>query len=603
MATKVPEGGFWNRDGLTAWLDSLPEDKRAPFARAIAFRAAMRVLPFTIFERVSPYPKKAMPFEIVLSVFRANSVAWMAVKYPSREIISGARSSVAALEAAVYSQSSGNVYAAAAASVSAARSASVPSIDDAINYSGLSCTSAAEAARAAISARAGGDLWSAVSIDAERLSAANYGSFIHTAVWPSDSPMWAQEAQTQMHVSLMSVKDQYGGDAGSGMWNVWLEWYDARAAGKTPWRLRASMAENLEMRIALGDNRDDFWARKPEAINAEIMGWVENARNEIEEIGEPQPTTRGLNLTFRDNFFNGDTEKLESEEFVRETTVSQTPGAIQFDGGDDEPISVRHRASVEEWDTGFKAAKRHSELLRLVEALLRRCQERMQATDSVRELLEDIRLFRDALGATVHDFDPDFAIPRGDGLRQTLSAYENGDDFSRLPPISDDILLALGKAIPAYNQFISLDDHLAKRDEALLGPDARKRMVGPKEGQPRIEAAVESGAAKLEVKEVMEAEALPAPDLPDPENRASRRYSESNKNFARRAIEKAWEFGLAAAKSKAIRYTAYAGSGGYGAAIWVWSNKDWLLKVFAENPTMLKIIQNLLEMLAKLPLG
>lgn len=603
MATKVPEGGFWNRDGLTAWLDSLPEDKRAPFARAIAFRAAMRVLPFTIFEKVSPYPKKAIPFEIVLSVFRANSVAWMAVKYPSREIISGARSSVAALEAAVYSQSSGNVYAAAAASVSAARSASVPSIDDAINYSGLSCTSAAEAARAAISARAGGDLWSAVSIDAERLSAANYGSFIHTAVWPSDSPMWAQEAQTQMHVSLMSVKDQYGGDAGSGMWNVWLEWYDARVAGKTPWRLRASMAENLEMRIALGDNRDDFWARKPEAINAEIMGWVENARNEIEEIGEPQPTTRGLNLTFRDNFFKGDTEKLESEEFIRETTVSQTPGAIQFEGGDDEPISVRHRASVEEWDTGLKAARRHSELLRLVEALLRRCHERMQTTDSVRELLEDIRLFRDALGATVHDFDPDIAIPRGDGLRQTLSAYKNDDNFSRLPPISDDILLALGKAIPAYNQFISLDDHLAKRDEALLGPDARKRMVGPKEGQPRIEAAVEGGAAKQEVREFLEVEALPAPDQPDPENRASRRYSEGNKNFARRAIEKAWEYGLNVAKSKPVLITTVSGGAGYRAATWVWDNKDWLLSVFAENPTMLKIIKGLLELLAKLPLG
>lgn len=94
------------------------------------------------------------------------------------------------------------------------------------------------------------------------------------------------------------------------------------------------------------------------------------------------------------------------------------------------------------------------------------------------------------------------------------------------------------------------------------------------------------GAAKPEVKDVLEEEARQAPDRPDPENRASRRYSEGNKNFARRAIERGWEFVTSPTTRTVGTLTVVSVGGGYSAARWVWANKDWLLNIFAESPRM-----------------
>ncbi|MBU2605903.1 MAG: hypothetical protein KKC43_08430 [Alphaproteobacteria bacterium] len=649
MAAETREGVLKSRSTLKAWLDLLPDPDRVAFARIIAHRAAMRVLPFSRLVNLAAPADIDMPSALTLAVFRASIISRAALKHASSELAESAyaAAAVAANFAAEATRTAVTAKAAAAAYAAAyAADAAAYAVAEAATYA----ADAADAASANTNT-----IWNSVNVDARALEKAGVNALVDEPLWPGPQPSWWVAEWGQMLLDGRNLDAQQQRRSKLQHWQIWNDWYAARADGKAPWGLPEVVAEELELRIALGQHRKDFWEREPEAIHTEIREWINAARSEFATENTEKFDDRGVEKRTISQFIveflqrcggpatidqireafsaadysvvdktmrgtlsrlalNGEIIRIErgvyeAMEYPGKVlsdlapTVLQTSGAIQFDGGDDEPISVRRRASVEEWDTGSKAAKRHSELLRLVEALLRRCQERMLTTDSVRELLEDIRLFRDALGATVQDLDPDFAIPRGDGLRQTLSAYEKDDDFSRLPPISDDILLALGKAIPAYNQFISLDDHLAKRDEALLGPDARKRMVGPKEGQPKIEAAVEGGAAKPEVKEVLDIEALPAPDQPDPENRASRRYSESNKNFARRAIEKAWEYASRITFRGAIGATGAGVGGSWAAAKWVWEYRDWLLSTFAENPTMLKIVQDLLEMLAKLPLG
>ncbi len=62
------------------------------------------------------------------------------------------------------------------------------------------------------------------------------------------------------------------------IWAVWLEWWQARVDGAPSWGLPPALEQEVETRIALGDGRKDFWDRDPAEVNAEIAGWVEEAR-------------------------------------------------------------------------------------------------------------------------------------------------------------------------------------------------------------------------------------------------------------------------------------------------------------------------------------
>jgi hypothetical protein len=163
-----------------------------------------------------------------------------------------------------------------------------------------------------------------------------------------------------------------------------------------------------------------------------------------------------------------------------------------------------------------------------------------------------------------------------------------------LAPIPDDVLLQAGKAMAAYNQYISFDSELARRDEALFGPDARKKLIGPIEGTAKVQEAVAAGVAKPEVAAANKADAAVAPETPDPENRASRRYSEGQKNLGRtlvgRAVTSVVGGGLATASA-------------YKAAHFVWHNQEWFINMFADNPTMTNVLGWLLHYLKHLPLA
>ncbi|MCB1419018.1 MAG: hypothetical protein KDJ74_08475 [Notoacmeibacter sp.] len=621
MSSTIPKGGFRDEGGFRAWLDSLPEEQRAPFAQAIAHRAALRALPLLHTAFSVDKTKAFDPAVLTLAVFRANAISRVAPKYPTREIAdAAARAAYAAARAAARA-----ARAAYAAAYAAARAAAY-----------AAARAAAYAARAARAADAAAEeaMWDAISRDARELEKrGSADGFEDTPLWPEGAPEWWMDQFKR----LTGVLTEQGPNA-PGLWSVWTAWYDAIVIGHSPWRLPRATANKLEKRIALGDGREDFWdteKRSVAEINAEIAGWVEEARSRsnasVSEITDfivtmleesPSPVHiddmrmafYAENIAVNDNTLRRTLSDLNYHGIIRRVSrglyeavpeqvqIPQTKGALQFDGSEGEPIGVRKHASVEEWDTGPKAEKRHAEALRRLDSLLNQCREKSRDSNLLSQFLAELEAFRGVFGASVAEFDPDLAISQADALRRELARQKahlaKPMDMDDINPLPGNLVQQLDNTMSAYNLFISLDDALSKRDEALLGPDAKRNLVPPREGQRRIEQAVEAGAAKPEVKEYLEAEAKPAPDVPDPENRLSRRYSESNKNYFRRHIEVAWNW--AKLPAKIVGGTT---SVGYATAHFVWHNRDWLVRFFDDSPTMLKILGDLLDILAKLPLG
>jgi len=264
MATGIPAAGFVDRDGLKAWLDSLPEADHELFSRIIAHRAAMRVLPFAARAFSTRLADWDAPFVLTQAVFRTNLTSRVAIKYQTRAFSNAAVSAAHAAYSAANAASAASDAAAPAADAASAAGDALAVEADAASASAASASADAAA------------IWETVSADAQALIGA--AALLDTPLWPGGAPGWWREEWAGMQHYLGSLPDRVGGGPGSGQWQVWLDLYGARAEGQSSWDLPEAVAERLEMRITLGDGRGDFWERKPEVINAEISGWVDAAR-------------------------------------------------------------------------------------------------------------------------------------------------------------------------------------------------------------------------------------------------------------------------------------------------------------------------------------
>ena len=94
-----------------------------------------------------------------------------------------------------------------------------------------------------------------------------------------DIPLWPKETPRSI-LQYWTVKSMQLERFGQG-WEVWIDWIDAILEGNPLFGLPTSISKNLEARIAVGDNRPDFWNRAPGIINAEIASWVEEVRRQI----------------------------------------------------------------------------------------------------------------------------------------------------------------------------------------------------------------------------------------------------------------------------------------------------------------------------------
>jgi len=534
---------------LGEWLASKP----AICSQVLAVRSSLRVLPLLDIE-FSLDSENAQ--KLILRTFRANYISWATIKFQDRKI-----------RAAENIAHTGSAFATppiASTAVTKAVANSAAHAVDAVANANVSGSAAYAVSQASAALD---DSWEAARRDLIALEESD-------AVGVFNLPLWTERFRPDQPEGAWSHL-RYG-LARSGNWRFWIDWYDGIASTNSP-QSGANTGLTEEQLVELAEKPDSFWTRSPAEVDAEIYTWI--VGNRSKDIGVALVP-----------------DQIDEPE-------AQRPQAVRF-GNDRQgrvvPDFTKSAAGLLD-DTG--ATDRYQEVVRLCERLMRAFDPNERGANAARELIEDVSSYRNALGDGPSNANADLLIPRGDALREIAKAHAARDEFSDLPEISAKYLLGLDRIVKAHNNYVSLDPVLAERDEGLLGPDARKNLVDPAQGQEVIQDAVYTGAASPDAAQVLAEEARVAPAKPDPEDRRSRRYSEGVKNFARMLVGNAWALAKWAWNNK-VKIANASGifRGFVKAAKWVLAHDTWLLEFFSSNLVMVKTIKQIVAFLKTLPL-
>ncbi len=131
----------------------------------------------------------------------------------------------------------------------------------------------------------------------------------------SYAPLWRTSDLKELQSVQSKLADSLSALNGSKR-PILLDWYDTVAAGKSAFGLPENIANEIEKRIALGDNRPDFWSRSFEEINTEIESWL------TKEIAARHP------------------------ENLPPLSLSQRPAPHSFDIEDGKIVAVATRSSI-----------------------------------------------------------------------------------------------------------------------------------------------------------------------------------------------------------------------------------------------------------------
>jgi hypothetical protein len=264
---EIPKDGFKSRDDLYSWLDGL-FGKKFEFARVLAIRSAHRAAPYLeelISDTYSQDPAS------VLRAIRCNLVARASIKFPSEQIIAEASrsSGIAHFRYRHHSLASTDSASYAAAAAGSSESA----FDDgAIQYAASACHQAADN----LSHQ---DFYEAVTIDAQKLLEGTKPlQLLNSPIWPQSTPKFWDDERRRFGILFSHNVVTITGSHLIFIWKIWVEWFESVFAGQPAFNLPEAIAKELEIRIALGDGRSDFWDRKPELVNADVTKWLTDAK-------------------------------------------------------------------------------------------------------------------------------------------------------------------------------------------------------------------------------------------------------------------------------------------------------------------------------------
>ncbi len=305
----IPQGGFTESGQLAVWLKSQSEANTLQFSAAMASRVALRALPYAV-RRI--YSKPDIQ-ESAYALLRANLIADVAVKHPTRELKNASRAARApsfssAGSASLLAGLNGHVLAAGLLD------GTVSSAFKEFSHESTTVTDSAT-------------VWNA--IDADVMALANGVSpsqLAGSSLWPVEAPNWWRNELTRFQAALVSSEHDNRRTQDRN-WLVWFHWFNARAAGRPAFDLPDAIAENLEMRIALGDNgRTGFWDREPHEVNAEITKWVEAERAVLRQTIHMGETDLSVTPDIPNQALAPlETEITNNQVVLRRSAVSQNP--------------------------------------------------------------------------------------------------------------------------------------------------------------------------------------------------------------------------------------------------------------------------------------
>jgi len=254
---------------LEAWL----KDKPVEWARAIAVRSALRVLPFVgrAFSGVESDPRDV---RLALMTIRATFISWVAASFPSHDLIDAAddagavnKTTNAVAPLAYIANAFVGVRAARGFHVVAAATAAVYAATNpkiAVANAVVAATNAAAAA--SINAKA---MWGALSSDVEALEREERGKVVPFAgrpVWPDGVPGFARREWAALN------RHAFVADLG---FEPWLMWVNSASEGKSPGEI---FGDEITLRIA--DELNAWWERPVREVNADVAQWLNGVRQE-----------------------------------------------------------------------------------------------------------------------------------------------------------------------------------------------------------------------------------------------------------------------------------------------------------------------------------
>lgn len=495
-----------------------------------------------------------------IAVFRACAMSWASCRWPGLKVLNPPRyiphARYAVADAADFASFSSWESQLAAARAAYAASAALDG-------------DAAEAADHA-NPQTATKTWAALSAgDADRLENAPAHSAVLALL---AAPLWlAEPAPAVLVLTPARAAALIANDPNMALW---ADWYQRRVAGSdSAFGLPAEADEAVMIRIATQE--DDFWSRPPATVNAEIARWIAEA---TPPLAEPE---------------------LQNPLVPMFTTDAQ--GRIALDVAADRTSDAPDAETVEHWALARDAT------LRAVAACEGNAGAYTRAT---------LQRLADALGDAPGSIRPAALVLGLDTLRRELALRRLLDADSNLPPLADVALIEVRAAEGASNLLVALSPALSGYDVLLLGPDAVRAQVPRAEAQAMIASAAAAGITTDDASAALQTATDLAPQMPDPENRLSRRLSETVRNFGRRVasmvtahLGKFLVGGVVTVGAVAVVEPAtsaiFGGTVGVSYALGQWAlrNEEKFRTMFADSPAMLALVDRLFTILRRSPLN
>ena len=184
-----------------------------------------------------------------------------------------------------------------------------------------------------------------------------------------------------------------------------------------------------------------------------------------------------------------------------------------------------------------------------------------------------------SLGKQIEDVDAPLLIARGEKLRRLVSLRQ--DPASPVIPFSAGQEGALADWQIAHNLFVGFDPYLSKVEGIARGPDAVPTVLDLEALKKVIQSARKANIPADDAGQVLEDIVANVPQNVEPTDRRLAQATEALKNFVR-------------AIGALIKLHGWkVAGGGYVAATWIQRNIVWLRQVFANEPSILSIIETI----------